>query len=273
MNTIFISLIFPAISEASQLANLFRLMCQYSLSTPAKYDECEPIRKKFDAAKTDEIARTLCGINSFYWSGIGGQANGGIVLRGGQGEKTASFDLWTGIERLNNSKDLTSLIGQVATRFGCIYGYMHYLSEQEVKRAAGSATVFGDAHNPPMLLVGRRQLVRCIPNLYWANIFGPEYIAIFGGRERVASAPAAVVKELTHDTFYIQLTENIIDFKDRHAEVDALRERAKQYLGSDCFFDYTERFARTYRVPDLGWKEPASPPLSPDKLRELLNKS
>ena len=273
MSTTFAQLYFPAITEHGQLAELLRLMCRSDALTPARYDEVEPIRQAFNVNQIDAIAERLVSANQFYWTGTRGAASGSIRLRSGKGKQTASLSIWTDVERLSNPEELTGLIRDTVTRFGASYGYVHYLSQQEMKKLAGADTVLGgDGYNPPMMSVTRWKLVRCLPNLYWANVFGPEYVALFGGSDRVASAPAQIVGQLAPDTFYLQLTGDMLDFSTHHAEVDALRERTKQYLGADCFFDYESGFNGTYRVPNLGWEEPARPPLRPELLMKRLGR-
>jgi hypothetical protein len=113
-----------------------------------------------------------------------------------------------------------------------------------------------------MMGVSRWQLVLGLPGIYWANIFGPEYVALFGGRERVLSTPVPVIEEVAPKTFYLQLSDNMLDFATRFEEMAALQRRVKEHLGADCFVDHKARYTRTYRVPELGWNESRTPPLS-----------
>lgn len=75
---------------------------------------------------------------------------------------------------------------------------------------------------------------------------------------------AQIVSRKRIDDFVSSLSDNMLDFQTHYSELDALRERVKQHLGPDCFFDYQARFKRTYRVPNVGWEEPPRPPLRPD---------
>jgi hypothetical protein len=238
MSTTFARIFFPPINLRSQLADLLRIMCESKALTLAKYADCDPIRTVFDAGRIDDMADRLLPLNTFYWNGIDGITKGAISLGQGRGKQTASLSVGTDIEQFDHPNDLPEAIQKVATRFGASYGFVHYLSEAEVTRLSGSDTIVGNEYNPYMLMISRWKLVRCLPNLDWGNIFGPEYVALFGGRDRVAAAPAAIVKELSPNTFYIQLSDNMLDFAMRHAQVDAVRERVKEYLGADCFFDY-----------------------------------
>lgn len=266
----FAEISFPSITDADQLTYLLRLMCRDRSLTIARYDSREPIRKAFSTDRIDEIARSLIDTKTLYWIGVGGVASGSISLRKGLGKQSGWLSVWTNVERMDSVDTLMDLLTGVASRFGATYGYVHYMSPPEIKRGGINDTVCGNASNPPFMIMTRWQLVRCLPDLYWGNIFGPEYVALFGGRDRMLSAPAPVIKELAPDTFYLQLSVDILDFVNRYKEIDALRERVKEHLGRECFFDYKAQFSKKYRVPDLGWKEPARPPLTPEALMKSL---
>jgi hypothetical protein len=271
MSTTFVRLFLPPINESGRLSRLFRLMCRYPAFTPARYDEAEPLRTAFDKTKVDEISQRLIPVNDVCWSGEGGLSSGAITLREGRGKQTASLVIWTDVENLPEPTHLTDLVQEAVALFGSPYGYLHYLSPPDVKKGNLSDTVVGAPPNPPMVTTNRWSLVRGLPDLYWANVFGPECVALFGGRDRVAAAPAPVVKELAPDTFYVQLSDTMQDFGTRYAELDRLRDRLKEYLGADCF-DYDARFGRTYRTPSLGCQEPARPPLTAEALMKKLRR-
>lgn len=271
-NTTFAEVSFPVITESSQLADLFRLMCKHRSLTIARYDSHEPIRRIFAVDSIDDIARSLIDTKTLYWIGIDHIASGAIDLRKGLGKQTAWLSVWTNVDKLESASILSELLMDVASRFGATYGYMHYISDPEIRNGNIGDTVKGNASNPSMMVMTRWKLVRCLPDLYWANIFGPEYVELFGGRERVLSTPAPTIKELAPNTFYIQLSNDILDFVNRYDEIDALRERVKEHLGRDCFFDYETKFGGVYRVPNLGWKEPSRPPLTPEALMKSFGR-
>ena len=238
-------------------------MCAYKSLTPTRYGEVQPFRSTFDRTRVAEMAQSLLSASSFYWDCERRVASGTISPQHGRGRKSASLSVLTSVERLDPPEILIDFLQKAASRLGAIIGYVHRLCKVDSQRAAVS-------DGSPRLGLYRWQLVRCIPDLYWANVFGPEYVALFGGAERVRSAPAPVVRELAPDTFYIQLSGSMLDFETRYAEISAVREQVKQHLGADCFFDYEAKFAKKYRVPDLGWEEPARAPMTVEEIIESL---
>jgi hypothetical protein len=79
-------------------------------------------------------------------------------------------------------------------------------------------------------------LVKAIPEFYWATVFGRPYVELFG-RSRLARVKAAVNVELAPGLFYIQLTERLADVAEQPQRVDELRTAAVEVLGSDAFAD------------------------------------
>jgi hypothetical protein len=268
--TTFAQIILPPITESSQLATIFESLSQYKTLTPFKYGEVDPMRDIFDANKISEISERHFRAFHLAWYSAKNVSLGSIMPNFGRGKTTAYFSISTSIERISPPDMLVDLIQDVFRRSKGIYGYIHYLSEAELQRLAKSDTIKCYNANSPTFGVNRFQLVRCLPNLYWANVFGPEYVALFGGAERLRSAPAPIVKELAPNIFYIQLSDNMLDFATRHSEIDAVRERVKQHLGADCFFDYEATFTRKYRVPNLGWEEPSRPPMTVEEIIQSL---
>jgi hypothetical protein len=63
------------------------------------------------------------------------------------------------------------------------------------------------------------QLRRWIPDLFWATVFGPAYVRLFG-RETLLSVPAPVVTEISRDLIVVQLSESLSDMHERFEEVD-----------------------------------------------------
>ncbi|NJL30059.1 MAG: hypothetical protein HC897_20275 [Thermoanaerobaculia bacterium] len=107
-------------------------------------------------------------------------------------------------------------------------------------------------------------LQQYLPDLYWLTIFGPPYVDLFG-RERLLSAPAPIVEELPTGAILIQLSENMLDFRDRFEEVDRVRQAVKAHLDSDAFFDPAKGKDHKYNVPVFRFPnrpEKPEPPVS-----------
>jgi hypothetical protein len=98
-------------------------------------------------------------------------------------------------------------------------------------------------------------LQRCLPNLYWLNVFGPPYAAMFGER-RLMEVPATSVETLAYGGVAIQLTNDLKDSKDGWEIFKAARTECRNYLNSDAFCDFTVRRDRQYRTPTFLLRRP-----------------
>jgi hypothetical protein len=106
-------------------------------------------------------------------------------------------------------------------------------------------------------------------------VFGLPYVELFGGPDRVRSAPAALVTELGPDRFYLQLTSDITDVVNDRAALTAARDAVKEHLGADCFSGYPGPL-RAPRLPMAVEEGLWSPPDGfdvPDDLRQMLDQA
>lgn len=114
-------------------------------------------------------------------------------------------------------------------------------------------------------------------DLYWANVFGPPYVELFGA-DRLRTAPAAVTVELRPGYFYLQLTDGLSDLytPDALPGYRAARDTVKEHLGPDCF--YQPEATAPYRAPawpiaaEEGLWKPRDDLNYPDEVRELIEK-
>ena len=273
MSTTFLHLYLPAITDKCELEDLFNILSGFEEFRPAKYDTNEPIRKRFDKAKIADISKRLMGENSFLWKSANKYTWGAIDLREGRGKQSAALSVYTDIEKHDDPNGLTALLEKVVTRFGCTYGYIHYLAKEDALKWIDTGTVMGGGPSThPLLGVSRIALRCCLPDLYWCNIFGPEYVDLFG-RDRIITSPAPSVKELKQGIFSIQLSESALDFQTNYPEMNAIRERIKEHLGFDCFFNYLTKSQGSYRIPNLGWTEIPRHQLTTDDIMDLLQKN
>jgi hypothetical protein len=87
-----------------------------------------------------------------------------------------------------------------------------------------------------------------LPDVFWATVFGPPYVRLFG-KERLLSAPGYIVQELAPETVYVQLTERIADVAVSPARIQSRRELFKKHLGLDAFFQSGRGYDRLQRGP------------------------
>ena len=101
-----------------------------------------------------------------------------------------------------------------------------------------------------MPIYSTRWLEKWMPDLPWLTIFGRPYIDMMG-RERILNTPANKVKALSSGAIALQLTEGLEDNPTDWQTFRTIRERCKQYLGSDAFFDPFASPGHLYRVPEF----------------------
>jgi len=78
------------------------------------------------------------------------------------------------------------------------------------------------------------ELIHCLPDMYWGVVFGKAYSDLFG-MDKLLSAPAYHVEQLSDDAVYIQLSETLGDVLTNFDEVQAVREKVKEHLGNAFF--------------------------------------
>ena len=253
---IVLDLLMPrALNHNDDMRSFIDIICRSPLLTPVKFDGCQPIRKIFDPHDFDAI-QDVAKFGLFIWIANQRNISCSLNLRHGLGGKTSSMNVLVEPGADVEPSDLCRVFRDVAMQFGAIFGYIHIVVPQEVERARLSGTVIllPGQEQEPYLAIGRKHLKHFVPDLYWATIFGPQYVELFG-RDRVASCNAFVVDEIACDVFYLQSSEEIIDVSEKWALVAAERQRLKEHLGSDVVFAADLGQSNTYRVPALPWKE------------------
>jgi hypothetical protein len=77
-------------------------------------------------------------------------------------------------------------------------------------------------------------LRRALPDIYWANLFGPEYVEMFGER-KIMSAPGHRVEKLPDGGVLLTLTSSPFDFDTDRERFENRRVQLKQHLGIEAF--------------------------------------
>lgn len=110
------------------------------------------------------------------------------------------------------------------------------------------------------LMFGRfatASLLKYLPQLPWATVFGPPYVRLFG-KDRLLSAPVALAKEIAPDMVYVQLTTAVPVSENELSEYFDLRRGVKEHIGADAFFS-PKVGKGPYRVPVFGFEASGSP--------------
>ena len=94
-------------------------------------------------------------------------------------------------------------------------------------------------------MVGEMDARSPLANDFWTTLHR------YDGRERILNTPANKVKALSSGAIALQLTEGLEDNPTDWQTFRTIRERCKQYLGSDAFFDPFASPGHLYRVPEF----------------------
>ena len=145
---------------------------------------------------------------------------------------------------------LTRYLQHLAVRFGVEYAFCDSVATEY--KMVGFENGF--APSAGNIFVFTHTLSRTLPDILWAQIFGPAYVKLFG-LEKLMSAPAYRVEQLCPETVYIQLTESLFDMHERYAEVDAVRDRVKNHLNENIFFRSGNSADHVYKIPTFQFPE------------------
>lgn len=211
---------------------------------PERWNIVEPINKPFDLAVLRELM-PLPGYNyDFLWKRISKPKGWGWLFKRKVTSRYAShaghsLNLKTergGIESLTNYLRATSV------RFGVDYAFCDSMTEEYIEWNSMTSGVHG------LFSTG---LNRWLPDLRWAQVFGPPYVRLFG-LEKLLSAPAYKVEQLGPETVYLQLSESLFDMHDHYEAVDAERQKVKAHLDDNIFFDPKKSTHYLERLHDTG---------------------
>ncbi len=88
-------------------------------------------------------------------------------------------------------------------------------------------------------------LEKCLPGVYWGNIFGSLYVDWFG-RDKFDTLPCYYKEELADGSYYVQSSDDLDYFEKPHS-INFV-EQITDHLGRDAFFDIRDPFRRC-KVP------------------------
>jgi len=226
------------------------LICNiYPDLAPEKYDWLEPIRKRFDPRQLDHIISQWNDI--FLWKRTHPRLEGGVFAGTSYRPIHALLSIDMDAEQANVN-GLTRFLCQAAERLEADFAFIHLLTQPEIDRGGPGSTI--SLSNPDTnsysLSVTTHHLIKWLPDLYWATVFGKPYVDLFG-RENLLAAPAPVVRELEGGGMYLQLSESPLDLEHDFARVDAIRARVKTHLNHNAFYDANLPGNHRYNVPQF----------------------
>ena len=157
---------------------------------------------------------------------------------------------------------LLNLLREASTALEADFACVHLFSIPEIERGLANRTIEFLSTRGAEVFKGERRILefafllssqhihRCIPELYWATVFGPHYVKMFG-RDRLLSTPVFRVESLGTDRILLQLSAKLSDLEDHWPEVERVHSSAKAHLGQDAFFQPGAESPAGYRVPQF----------------------
>ena len=275
MQSVFVKLFTPdVLTDPEQGRTLIRLIGEHVPSwLPQRFGWSAPLRNVYDP---DRFGEFWTGLEyNLDWRNAKRTAEGHVTTRVGPRDTLSSIELSGERNRALDLAGLAPLLRDCAQPLDVTYGLLHLFHPDDLFTQGHGGHLFGEHQGAPLLAVAERGLKECLPDVAWGNVFGPPYVALFGGAGRVRSAPAAVVTELGPDQFYLQLTDDISDVENDRAALVAARDAVKQHLGPDCFAGGPPPL-RAPRLPLAAEEGLWSPPEGvavPDDLRQMLDQA
>jgi len=242
------ALLVPSLQLLQEFMSTLENFARYVPShTPEYWNFHEPINRKFNLA---ELHNELEKIPDRYilWrrrsspKGWGSMNKRWHHLSGFQHAKHAFYLSTNDDEQV---EQVIKYLHFLAKRFGVAYAFCDSLSPAYVLPARINGFAPYGLMGAPTL-----KLIKRLPDIAWAQIFGSAYTALFG-MEKLLSAPAHKVIQLTPDTVYLQLSPSLFDMHEKFEEVDAIRQQVKAYLDDNIIFDSSLPADHVYRTPQF----------------------
>jgi len=117
-------------------------------------------------------------------------------------------------------------IGKFLTILKELYALLHSMY--------GEASILEMVRRTQRAYASPLDLRRGIPDLYWANFLGPEYVEMIG-LEKLVSAPFCSVETLRDGGVLLLLSPSPLDYLGDPLSFDTRRERIKLHLGPKIF--------------------------------------
>ncbi|WP_338510320.1 hypothetical protein [Burkholderia gladioli] len=216
---------------------------------PEKWGWWEPLDRKFDLIEFERLMATMGQCDTVFWKrSLQPRSEGAFLVRWSSKSKRlrdthAKINLTVECRQIDQG-DLINWFQIATVRSKGHFAFMDTLTD--VYRDFGIASEsapYGDR-----FMMSTHVLRHWLPDVFWANVFGPPYVKLFG-KERLLSAPVSVAKELAGDMVYLQLTDSIGDVAVDPLALRNCRDRVKRHLNIDAFFDVNRKYDRSEKGP------------------------
>jgi len=148
--------------------------------------------------------------------------------------------------------EVATFLQNLSNAFQADFAFAHVLSKEEVELGAPDVYGFADAKgDEPLITITTRILSRFIPDVYWATIFGPPYIRLFGS-QKLLSAPVADGHLIDDERIYLQITPTLSDIRLSYEGFERARAGLKEHLNARAFWQRGDwNLRQQYRAPDF----------------------
>lgn len=204
--------------------------------SPEKWGWWEPLNREFVARDLTTLVPEGSVCETVYWKrDKRPKAEGAFTTRwisksSKVGDTHSSIGFTVELGQLEQA-DLLRYLKLASIRSQADFAMLDTLTEPY----KGAAVESGSAPFGDRFMLTTHLLRHWLPDIFWANVFGPPYVRLFG-KERLLSAPASVVEELGSETVYLQLSEHITDIVDDPGNIRSRRALIKTHLQRDAFF-------------------------------------
>ncbi len=255
MSDVFFEILTPLpFSRRQDAHGLFELWADVAPGFfPDRYGGYEPLKHEFSLARLDEALKWW--EHQFLLKRVASpKLESSIFMQYGPHRAHSSWHISIRKIREFDQKVFCDLLEQSAVNYSADFGFIHKMTDSEIERGHenGSIAFLNSAHTLKNLFVATHRLKKYVPDIYWMTVFGAPYVRLFS-RELLLSAPAYRVQELENGSIVVQLTENLEDAAKDEAAFEEIRDRVKNHLNSDAFYDVKKGMNYQYRVPEFTW--------------------
>lgn len=209
---------------------------------PTKINNYDPVNKDFSLASPEEFKKYW---NAFIWFKKSRVMEGSVYIKSWQKNHTR-FELEIKLKQMKSQEMFLKFFEEVSKRLKSDLSVLQYPLKEEHPFRIESQSGYADDWNKGV--VAPIRLRKFLPDLYSCQVFGKSYVDLFG-MDKLLSAPAPVVKKLSKDQVYLQLSENLE--KISYEELEENRKLVKQHLGEDAFFQIEKGREYKYKVPNF----------------------
>lgn len=214
---------------------------------PQRYGNYEPLKLAFQASNLATVLRHWK--FPFLWKRTKPTVEGSVWMAPAGRLDHSTVAVQWGSKNLALDSSV-QLLQNWSIRLDADFAFIHQLNEQEIIRGTTSGVVhsLNRKGTKYIMFLPKHRLRKSIPDLYWATVFGPPYVELIG-IDKLLSAPAAIVRQISKEMVYLQLMQNSHDMTKNYSFFEKTRANVKAHLGEDLFFDRDRGDGFIYRVP------------------------